>query len=393
MKLALIAPTEIPSRRANTLQVMKMAQALAGLGHAVRLCAPDAGPGRVDQHAAPRSWDELARHYGLHERFEIEWLASHPRLKRYDYGWRAVQWARRWPADWIYTRLPQAAALASRLKIPTLLEVHDLPQGRMGAWLFRQFLRGSGNRRLVVITQALAADLEDRFDTRLEAPFCLIAPDGVDLERYENLPAPEQARRLLAGADRPGPLDRLQPGRLCAGYTGHLYPGRGAELLLDLAGRLPEIDFLVVGGEPDQVRALGDQARSRELANLILTGFVPNAELPMYQAACDILLLPYQARVEASSGGDIARYLSPMKLFEYLACERPIIASALPVLQEVLNPRNALLLPLGGPEPWEAAIRKLCNDPDLRRALGRQARQDAQQHTWDSRAARMLENL
>lgn len=393
MKLAIIAPTEIPARRANTLQVMKMAQAFAGLGYTVRLCAPAASLGSDKQQAEHPAWEDLARHYGLRQRFEIDWLNCRPRLKRYDYGWSAVQWARRGTADWIYTRLPQAAALASQMGIPTLLEVHDLPQGRMGAWLFSLFLRGSGARRLIVITQALAADLEKRFNIKLDPPFCLIAPDGVDLERYENLPGPEETRRRLMEAGQSSPLGRLRQERFCAGYTGHLYPGRGTELLVELASRLPQIDFLIVGGEPEQVLALDDQARRRTLHNLILTGFVPNAELPVYQAACDILLLPYQSRVEASSGGDIARYLSPMKLFEYLACERAIVASSLPVLQEVLNEHNALIVPIGGLELWEAAIQRLLNNPDLRSALARQARLDARQYAWEGRAARILADL
>ena len=106
-------------------------------------------------------------------------------------------------------------------------------------------------------------------------------------------------------------------------------------------------NFLIVGGEPQDVENLRQRVRVIGLKNVILTGFVPNARLPLYQAACDVLLMPYQRQVAASSGGDIARYLSPMKLFEYMACERPIISSDLPVLA-------------GGSERWQrpaAALR------------------------------------
>jgi glycosyltransferase involved in cell wall biosynthesis len=122
----------------------------------------------------------------------------------------------------------------------------------------------------------------------------------------------------------------------------------------------------------------------------LLTGFVPNAELPQYQAACDVLLMPYQRQVAASSGGDISRYLSPMKLFEYLACERPIVSSDLPVLQEVLNPENAILLPGDDIDAWAAALQTLEADADLRRRLASRARQDAQQYTWEARAKKIL---
>ncbi|GAH06939.1 unnamed protein product, partial [marine sediment metagenome] len=62
MKVAVIAPTIIPARKANTFQVMKMTQAFTTLGHQVQLIIPD--DSQHDQ-GADRSWDSLAKHYGL----------------------------------------------------------------------------------------------------------------------------------------------------------------------------------------------------------------------------------------------------------------------------------------------------------------------------------------
>lgn len=411
MDIVMIAPSEIPARRANTLQVMKMAQALAIQGHQARLVAPTSQP--LSRGPAPDNrlaWESLAHHYGLEHRFEVAWLYSNPRLKRYDFSWSAVRWAQHanethpLGADLIYTRLPQAAALASWKGIPTILEIHDLPQGTVGPWLFRMFLSGKGARRLVVITQALANDLagllhptQPAFGKRIKAlagassllqkleQLMIIAPDGVDLRRYVDLPEPEQARRMLQTTSI-----QLAPERFTAGYTGHLYPGRGGSLLLKLAERIPEISFLIVGGEPAEVASFKREAEARGLKNLFLTGFVPNADLPLYQSACDILLMPYQQRVAASSGGDIARYLSPMKLFEYLACRRAIISSDLPALREIINSENAILAPPDQPEAWEQAIHTLKAQPDLRSRLANQARADAVQYTWEGRAQRII---
>jgi glycosyltransferase involved in cell wall biosynthesis len=399
MKIAIIAPTEIPARRANTMQVMKMAQAFCSLDHQVRLAVPR---GRRSPGALP-TWDELARHYGLRsesptDEIPLNWLPANPGLRRYDFSLRAVRWARRWEAELVYTRLPQAAALASNLGMKTILEVHDLPQGFFGPWLFRRFFRGKGAHRLVVITRALANDLKAHFGTpspdglgsphsvsyppssRYSLPSMVIAPDGVDLERYQNLPSPSRARLLL----------NQFPDRFTAGYTGHLYPGRGCDLLLDLAARLPEINFLIVGGEAQDVTRLQNRASAENLENVYLTGFVPNADLPVYQAACEVLLMPYQPRVAASSGGDISRYLSPMKMFEYLACERAIISSDLPVLQEVLNTRNAILLPAHTVDAWVEALQELQRDPQRRAILATQARQDAENYTWTARASKII---
>ena len=121
-----------------------------------------------------------------------------------------------------------------------------------------------------------------------------------------------------------------------------------------------------------------------------MTGFVPNAELPKYQAACDVLLMPYQSQVSASSGGDIGRYLSPMKLFEYLACGRAICSSNLPVLQEILSQEIALLLPPDNIQAWVAAIKKLDDNPDLRKDLGNNARAAAQKYSWEARAEKIF---
>lgn len=382
MKIALIAPTALPARRANTIQVMKMAQALAICGHTVRLASPRLSGAAPE----PIRWDELARHYGLQggeaARFPVEWLPARPRLRRYDYAWHAVRWARGWGAEILYTRLPQAAALASWLGLPTLFEVHDLPQGRMGPYLFHRFLKGGGARRLVAITHALADDLTRQFGAPAGPPFTCIAPDGVDLARYAGLPAPKAARRMLE-----------LPEGFTAGYTGHLYAGRGAELLLAMAERLPEVRFLLAGGEPPDVARVQADAERGGLQNVVLTGFIPNLDLPVYQAACDVLLMPYQRQVAASSGGDISRYLSPMKLFEYLACGRTILSSDLPVLREVLNAGNAVLLPPGEPQAWAKALQALQADPARRASLADQSRQDAGLYTWEARAVKILEGL
>jgi len=376
VKITLIAPTYLPARRANTIQVMKMAQAFVVLGHKALVLVP--GKGR-----STPTWAELARHYGLQHHFDIEWLSAWPRLRRYDYGLTAVHRARSWDADLIYTRLPQAAALASFWGSPTIFEVHDLPQGVLGPWLLRRFFSGRGARALVMITAALKEALTSRFSTSADLPL-VIAPDAVDLARYQNLPSPAEARQTLDSAHR------IPNSPFVAGYTGHLYPGRGSRLMLQMADQLPEVDFLLVGGDPVDVERLRGEAESRGLTNVTLTGFVSNTELPLYQSACDLLLMPYQRNVSASSGGDIARYLSPMKLFEYLACGRPILSSNLPVLQEVLNPQNAVLLPPDDLESWVVAIRELHHNPAQRATLAAQAQQDAQQYSWEARAARIL---
>jgi glycosyltransferase involved in cell wall biosynthesis len=393
MKVAVIAPTTLPSRRANTLQVMKMTQALASLGHKVRLAIPEE-TGTGDR--GNRSWDAISNLYGLNSRFPMEWLPANPRLRKYDYAWSAIRWARKWKAEIIYTRLPQAATWAANQGLPTILESHDLPQGTFGPLLFRLFLRGRSARSLILISNPLAADLRERFGSSIQPPFVQIIPDGVDLERYTDLPEPAESRRRLS-ADLKNRADKLDinflPERFTAGYTGHLYPGRGISLILKMAESIPEMNFLIAGGNPNDVNRIEAKVLEGKLQNVTLTGFIPNAELPRYQSACDVLLMPYQRQVSASSGGDIAKYLSPMKLFEYMACGRAICTSDLPVFGDVLSEEIAILLPSDDVSSWVKALRSLKVDPKLRMNIAVRAKEMAAEYSWENRAKKILSGV
>lgn len=380
MKVLIAAPTYLPSRRANTIQVMKMAQAVQSLGHEVRVLVPSSDGEKISD------WNSFSRHYGLVRKINIHWLPIKPVLRGYDYGFRVVRHFQKWNGDILYTRLPQAAAWGSVLNVPTVFEAHDFPSGRMGPWLFRRFVRGRGARRLVVITEALCRDLRERIIALPGTPFTLIAPDGVDLIRYEKIPSPLDARQLLSAGLPP----TLPIQTFTAGYTGHLYEGRGIPLILDMASRLPEVNFLLVGGDPSSAEKVRREVDQRQLTNIHLTGFIANSDLPLYQAACEVLLMPYQYQVAASSGGDIAPYLSPMKLFEYLACGRVILSSDLPVLREVLHQGNAILLPPENVDKWVETLKMVRDDPSKRQALSEKAREDSKRYSWEARAEKIF---
>lgn len=369
MKIAVVAAGPIPAQTANSIQVMKMAQALAALGHSAYVFVPGQDPGF--------GWDALAQHYGLAQRFEIRWLPASRWLRRYDYALRGVNAARDWGADLLYTRLPQAATFAARRGMQTIFELHDMPSGTMGPWLLRKFLAAKGARRLVVNTCNLQTNIEAAFPDA--SKLIVLAPNGVDLQRYANLPTAPEAREQLG-----------LPDGFTIGYTGHLYAGRGISLLLELAHKLPAMNFLFVGGRPEDVNARQQQAAG--LPNVRFTGFVSNSQLPLYQSACDVLALPYSPRVAGSSGVDIAAYTNPLKMFEYLAAGRPIVANELPILREVLTEENAILLN-GSIDAWTSTLKDLQRSESRRAVLAKAARKTAVEHTWEKRAERILKGL
>ncbi|MBE3039848.1 MAG: glycosyltransferase, partial [Chloroflexi bacterium] len=183
------------------------------------------------------------------------------------------------------------------------------------------------------------------------------------------------------------------PERLTAVYTGHFYSGRGMELLFGLAHALPDVNFLWVGGRAEDVAGWRECCASAGIRNVTLTGFIENRQLPLYQAAGEVLLMPYERVIAGSSGGNSAEICSPMKMFDYLACGRAILSSDLAVLHEVLNDTNAVFCPPEDLAAWTKTLLELLQDAPRRARLAEQARQDAARYTWGGRARRALEGF
>ncbi len=124
---------------------------------------------------------------------------------------------------------------------------------------------------------------------------------------------------------------------------------------------------------------------SKSLPNVNFTGFVQNNFVPQYLAASDVLLMPHSSRCS------IAPWMSPLKMFEYMASKRPIIASDLPVLHKHLTDgRNALLVEPDNPHALMEAIKNVKSNPENSRSLADTAYDDVRPYTWDNRARAVL---
>ena len=131
MKIAAITNSRLPSLTANSIQAMKVCQALVQFGHEVRIFAP--------QETDVISPDMLREHYGLRLSPDLELLPSIRRLKRLDFILHAQSAARKFKADLIYTWLPQSAVIGLWREYPVILEMHSDATGHLGSWWLRQF--------------------------------------------------------------------------------------------------------------------------------------------------------------------------------------------------------------------------------------------------------------
>jgi glycosyltransferase involved in cell wall biosynthesis len=378
MKIVAIAGSRVPSDTANSIQVMKACSALAQLGHELTLIVP--GDGQVTGDGGRVTWDALANHYGLSYSFKVEWLTSSSRRL---FTFASVRRALKHNPDLLYVWLPQSAVFGLLARVPIVFEIHIQPSGLLGPTWHRLFAKLPGRKRLACITRAMQKILEDGYRMTLRPSDVVIAPNGVELERFASLPDPERARQPLGL--------REAPTVMCA---GHLYAGRGADLFLQLAESAREASFVWVGGRPSDVQEWSEKAKARGLDNVAFLGFVPNLELPRYLAAADVLLMPYARSIFGSSGSaDSASVASPMKMFEYMATGRAILTSDLPVIREVLDESSAVFCEPGDAAAWTSALKSLLDGPARRQSLASTARRQVEEFTWLTRAKRILDGF
>ncbi len=385
MRLLYLANNRIPSEKANSLQIMQMCQAFQLQGAAVELVVP-----RRMQPKAMRSVADPFDYYGLKRRFRIVQLPcldalevapanlQHPAfaLQSSTFTLAVAGYLANHRADLYYSRDPLSTLLLAlsprHVRERSVYEAHTFPgarnRRRLHLWAVRRIAG------VVCITEGLAEEYRAHGIGREKT---LVAPDAVDLSRFQSLPDKAEARRRLGI-----PLEA----RVVA-YAGHLYPWKGAHTLV-LASRALPANYLVcvVGGTRQDLSDFRSFLQAEGLERVRAVGHVPPEQVPLYLAAADVLALPNSGRDKAS-----ARYTSPMKLFEYMAAGRPIVASRLPSLQEVLRDgENALLVEPDDPESLARGIETVLGETGLGQRLAEAALQEVQAYSWEARAEKIL---
>jgi glycosyltransferase involved in cell wall biosynthesis len=286
------------------------------------------------------------------------------------------------PFDLIYERhsLWSYAAMefAARAEVPGFLEI-NAPLVEEQA-RYRGLVRAESARRAVerafraatarlVVSQGVA----QRLGAWGHADNVHIVPNGVDPARFD------RRFELQSEPDTPA---------FTVGFVGTLRPWHGVETLLEACARarrvLPALRLLIVGDGPLR------RAIERDLPRLgiehisSLTGAVTASRIPEQLARMDVAVAPYP-----SLDGF---YFSPLKLFEYMAARKAVIASAIGQVEEVIiDGVNGLLCPPGDVDALVKALIRVHDDANLRKRLGEEARRTVERHhTWDGTARRIL---
>ena len=371
MKITYISNSIIPSRTANSIHVMKMCQALANNGHEVILLAPNC------EEQYEKNVSDIFEFYGVKDNFQVTRLFS-PKIrgKTLIYTVAILIHLLFKKTDLVYGRFVNGCYLSSLLKIKTIFESHSPMSDRsaLEVFSFNRLIRQNTFIKLVVISQALKNFyLKNKY---LSKDKIQVAHDGAD-EVVDF-----KSKIKLHGAN-----DNLK-----VGYVGHLYQGKGIEVIEKIHSNISKgIEFHIVGGLKDDVNYWKAKIQND---NVYFYGFVPQSEVSRYINALDICLLPNQNTVKTYGskdgiGSNIAEFTSPLKMFEYMAHKKAIIASDQDVLKEVLNSSNSILVDPEDGNGWIKAIEAL-KDINYRDELSTMAYKEFRKYSWINRAKSII---
>jgi len=294
-------------------------------------------------------------------------------LDGFIFSGKSARELKRRKVDLAYARDWDVAEAMVNHGIPTVLELHLVAPSGWQRKRIEKLSRNSNLRMIVAITEGVKSILET---IGVSKEKLMVEPDAVDITDYESLPDRRTARSKF-GMSNDADI---------AVYTGSFYGWKGVSDILLSAKASPEITYVLAGGEVDDL----PDKKSRELSsldNVIVLGRLNPTEIPMLQAAADVLLLPNSGKLQISS-----EFTSPLKMFEYMAARRPIVATDLPSLTEhLVNDVNAILVRPDDANDLAAGIRRALKNQQLSDQITTAAFEKVKSISWNARANRILE--
>jgi glycosyltransferase involved in cell wall biosynthesis len=377
-KLYLIFHGRFPSEKAASLFAAKSCEAFADQGYEVTLLVP---------RRLGRVREPFAEYYGIRNNFRVVFLPTFdlfevPFLKKISFN-ASLLFFSITSLVYLVFRADKDAVIYSNETFPLLIasfffpktvyEMHDFPEKKAGfyAALFRRV-------GTIVSTNQWKKDrLIEKFS--LSPKKVVYEPNAVDLQKFSITDSKHVAQKKLG----------LPFNKTLIGYVGMLRTmgmDKGIAVAIEALSQLDASSLLVlVGGSADDIEFYKKKARELGVAErVIFRGFVSHYLVPEYLAAFDVLIAPFPKNDHYDF------YMSPMKVFEYMAAGRPIVATDLHSIREIVDPDAALLVPPGDSLALANGVRKISLDRDLAQRYADAAYEKIRNHTWGKRAQRII---
>lgn len=377
MKIIYIANARIPTEKAHGLQIMKMCEAFASHGLDLELILPNRINTLKLKGIDPFDYYHVKKNFQIKKikSFDPRFLLVGPsgiyikfQVLFFIFGLLIYLIFKKNKQESIfYTRDEQLLPLLQLFSNKVIWEAHNLPKHKN---LYLKYWRKC--YKIISITSGLKNEL---IKNGLVDDKIIVSSDATDLDQFINIEeSKEDLRKKLSL-----PLDKN-----IITYTGHLYKWKGVQTLVDAMPLLTSNELLVIVGGTDK-DILNLKNKTKGMTNILIIGHLPQHQIPDYLKASDILVLPNSASSTISH-----TYTSPLKLFEYMASEKPIIASDLPSIREILNNYNSVLVDPDDSEKLAKAINLVLSDATLSDKISKQSFTDVQKYSWLSRAKNII---
>ena len=376
MRIAYVDPTPVPGNTPAALQILQTVDAIAGQNVAIDVITPASPSASEHILGRPLAGCAALRHLAnLQRRWFFPFASNKP------FYWQALFALKNRHYDALLVRNLKLAdrLLSSRLAPPLYFETHEIFAQSYRETVAPQLDKYhqlqdierrvySKARGIFAITSLLSADIRSHYG--VDTP-CWVVPDGVDMTL---------ATQALANSRKHERVRLL--------YFGSLHPWKGVEFLIEAMRLIERADLVIAGGSPQRIAELQQLARRFAVADRVqFAGWIEPVKRFEFIADFDICMLP----LSVTSIG--SRYTSPLKLFEYMAMGKPVVAPALPSVHEVLPPQHFGAFQARPEDPADLArvVNLLIARPELRHAYGRKLRELSQHFSWSQRAGRMVE--
>lgn len=383
MKIYYISSSKFPSRKANSVHVIKMINALSNFTKTKNILFASSNQffskekkrKIIDSYNANIDHSSLVLiFYPFNRMIELFIFFRFLLYFLFDFDKPKLIISRNLLASYFYT------FFSNNL----MYETH-FPEKGLRLYL-QKIILNKKNVKKIVITEALKNYFIKEFNlSSLLAKKIVVMPDGADKINIE--------KNSIESAFSKKHYDFFKKNynnyKNIIGYFGHLYQGRGFKLIEKLAKKNSNTLFVIYGGMENDISNL----KKRNIAkNLIFMGYVENKMTPYLMTNMDILLMPYEKNVYLSKNStNTANFMSPMKMFEYMSSGKPIISSDHKVLKEILIDKYNCLMVDNDIENWNKSISKILSNSQFAIFLGKNAKKNLEEkYTWLGRSENII---
>lgn len=384
-KIFYISPSVIPSRSANSIHVMNMCEALSKQCDEVDLFIKLTSDNTKIEHFYGIDIKNIYMHspyFSATKAIELRIAIKSLVIYVKNIFYKNIE------VKIISRNLYAAFIFGSILNKNIVYETHSPEKGFRK--LLQKIILNSAKINTVVISEALKKILLKHHSLKNSCLPIIVLHDAAKSGQQKISSCEKIAKRkeLLINL-----VPKFNDYQMICGYFGHLYPGRGIEVILDTAKKNKKNLFMIFGGNESQINYY---KKNNNISNIIFGGFLRPSFVKDYMKIMDILLMPYQKSVSIGiKNSNTVEWMSPMKLFEYMSTGVPIVSSDLPVLREVLlSKKNCLLVDASNSDDWNNAIELLTKDINLYDHISYNSYKEYENfYTWDKRVEKILENI